>query len=100
MRAGKGIPQGVAAVSTAIKVRIYSIFHIHCNAAVEETPVLTGDRLFYNYGEGYMIGRGVGVSAEYTNVQSVLYAKTWERRLTVERIFSLSFNIADLTGWL
>ena len=112
MRAGKGIriPQGVAAVSTAIKVRIYSIFHIHCNLTVEETPVLTRDRLFYNYGEGYMIGRYVGVSAEYTNVQSVLYAKTWARRLTVERIFSfvyyrgsnwlvIEYSDRDTMGW-
>ena len=37
MRAGKGIRRVPS--FAAIKVRIYCIFHIHCNSTVEETPV-------------------------------------------------------------
>jgi hypothetical protein len=48
-----------------------------------------------------MIGRCVWDAIVTVDGPSVLYfAKTWERRLTVERISYLSFNIADLTGWL
>lgn len=47
-----------------------------------------------------MIGRCVWIPIVTVDGPSTAHAKTWERRLTVERIFSLSFNIADLTGWL